>query len=63
MPPASREANQIEDNQNPTSKSAFSDTIFRTYAFDIRPSSYQPAITSTSATTVTTVTTNRNLVH
>ncbi|PWU81271.1 MAG: hypothetical protein DLM72_07895 [Candidatus Nitrosopolaris wilkensis] len=35
----------------------FSDTIFRTYGFDIQPGSHQPAITSTSAATVTTATT------
>jgi hypothetical protein len=49
--------------ETPTSKSPIIDTISRTYAFDIQPSNHQPVIASTSASTVTTATTNRNLLH
>jgi hypothetical protein len=46
----------------PTSKSPISDTYSRTYAFNIQPSSHQPAIPSTTASTTST-TPSRNLLH
>jgi hypothetical protein len=46
----------------PSSRSPIIDTYSRTYAFDIQPSSHQPVIPSTTASTSTT-TTSRNLLH
>jgi hypothetical protein len=49
--------------ETPTSKSHASDTYSRTYSFVIQPSSSQPAIPNTTASSTTPATTSRNLLH